>query len=175
MIDESEVRGRISINSRSMDSSGTERGQIIIESQYDDTLSREVCVMILVGGLWMTKRQIRIGEWYHINRTCTYLSVLRWNLIPFLVLEGSYPRVCIRIIWILYRQMKRERTEIGEYRFWVSHLLCSVCLSCAEYTHIVYVYVRLFARIIFFSWLHHAWSLSIWCATKPPFFNVRIV
>ena len=25
-----------------MDSSGTERGQIIIESQYDDTLSREI-------------------------------------------------------------------------------------------------------------------------------------
>ena len=37
-----EVRGRISINSRSMDSSGTERGRIIIESQYDGTLSREM-------------------------------------------------------------------------------------------------------------------------------------
>ena len=78
--------------------------------------------------------------------------------IPFLVLEDLHPRGCILIKWIcLYRRMKREITEIGEYRFWVSHLLCSVCLSCPEYTHIVYN-VRLFARIIFLSWLHHAWG-----------------
>jgi len=60
--------------------------------------------------------------------------------IPFLVLEDLHPRVCILIKWIrLYRRMKRERTEIGEYRFWVSHLLCSVCLSCAEYILTSYI------------------------------------
>ena len=121
----------------------------------------------------------RIGEcWYHINRWKTMnmhvFLCFTEICIPFLVLEGLHPRVYILIKWIrLYRRMKRERIEIGEYRFWVSHLLCSVCLSCAEYTHIVYVYVRLFARIIFFSWLHHAWSLSIWCATKPCPYRVR--
>ena len=86
--------------------------------------------------------------------------------IPFLVLEGLHPRVYILIKWIrLYRRMKRERIEIGEYRFWVSHLLCSVCLSCAEYTHIVYVYM-------FFSL--HVSSSSRGCITHGHYpFDVR--
>ena len=88
--------------------------------------------------------------------------------IPFLVLEGLHPSrsVCILIKWIrLYRRMKRERTEIGEYRFWVSHLflLCSVCLSFAEYSHCMYMFVSL-----------HVSSSSRGCITHGHYpFDVR--
>ena len=106
-------------------------------------------VMILVGGLWMTKRQIiRIGEcwcWCHINRwkTICISCLLHWNLIPVLVFEGLHPRVCILIKRIrLYRRMKRERIEIGEYILGFSFVQ-RLFILCRIFTSYVYIFVSL--------------------------------